>query len=220
MDPIDNSRSVDDDHVVITLRGVGELQPHNPANRVTLSEDTDEFGVRRAFVSLGDPRDPAQPGRDDPDDQRPGARGTPWTTWPTTYGRSSSGRPTSDDRRPQPRRPRHDPPRGRHAVDGHRPRRVGDDARRRASTTSSTPTPSARPSCPPSAHPARCCPASPWPAASATTSWPRRRRRHLEDGFVWLFDGTAASFADWLQAGPGSMFLDEDEGVVTARPGS
>ena len=41
----------------------------------------------------------------------------------------------------------------------------------------------------------------------------------LEDGFVWLFDGTAASFGHWVQAGPGSMFLDEDEGLVTARPG-
>ena len=60
--PSRTSRAVDDDHVVITLRGVGELQPHNPANRVTLSGDTDEFGVRRAFVSLGDPRDAAQPG--------------------------------------------------------------------------------------------------------------------------------------------------------------
>ena len=42
----------------------------------------------------------------------------------------------------------------------------------------------------------------------------------LEDGFAWLFDGTAASFGRWLQAGPGDMLLDEDEGVVTARPGS
>ena len=25
----------------------------------------------------------------------------------------------------------------------------------------------------------------------------------LEDGFEWLFDGTAASFGHWLQAGPG-----------------
>ena len=36
----------------------------------------------------------------------------------------------------------------------------------------------------------------------------------LEDGFVWLFDGTAASFADWVQVGPGSMLVDEDEGVL------
>ena len=42
----------------------------------------------------------------------------------------------------------------------------------------------------------------------------------LEDGFEWLFDGTAASFGRWLQAGPGSMFLDEDERLMTARPGS
>jgi choline dehydrogenase-like flavoprotein len=62
LDTIDNFRSIDDDHVVITLRGVGELQPRNPANRVSLSADSDEFGVRRAFVQMGNPRDPAQPG--------------------------------------------------------------------------------------------------------------------------------------------------------------
>ena len=62
VDALDNSRAADDDHVVITFRGVGELQPHNPANRVTLSEDADEFGMRRAFVSLDDPGRPAQPG--------------------------------------------------------------------------------------------------------------------------------------------------------------
>ena len=42
--------------------GSASSSPRNPANRVTLSEDTDEFGMRRAFVSLGDPGRAAQPG--------------------------------------------------------------------------------------------------------------------------------------------------------------
>jgi hypothetical protein len=42
----------------------------------------------------------------------------------------------------------------------------------------------------------------------------------LEAGFDSLFDGTAASFAHWAQAGPGAMVLDETEGVVVAQPGS
>ena len=41
----------------------------------------------------------------------------------------------------------------------------------------------------------------------------------LEDGFEWLFDGTSASFADWVQAGPGRMILDENEGALIAQPG-
>ena len=42
----------------------------------------------------------------------------------------------------------------------------------------------------------------------------------LEDQFVWLFDGTAATFDHWQQAGPGGMTLDEHEGVMTCRPGA
>jgi hypothetical protein len=41
----------------------------------------------------------------------------------------------------------------------------------------------------------------------------------LEPGFVWLFDGTAASFAHWQQAGPGTMSLDPTESVMVAHPG-
>ena len=41
----------------------------------------------------------------------------------------------------------------------------------------------------------------------------------LEDEFEWLFDGTASSFAGWVQAGPGRMVLDEDDGVLIAEPG-
>ncbi|MCA1648543.1 MAG: hypothetical protein LC797_24810, partial [Chloroflexi bacterium] len=40
------------DHVIITIRGIGEMQTHNPTSRVTLSGEVDEFGLPRAFVSL------------------------------------------------------------------------------------------------------------------------------------------------------------------------
>ena len=62
LDTLDGFRAADEDNVVVTIRGVGEMQPGNPDSRVTLSGETDEFGVRRAFVTLGDPRSPAQPG--------------------------------------------------------------------------------------------------------------------------------------------------------------
>ena len=55
-------RAADLDHVVITLRSIGETQPQNPKNRITLKLDAlDEAGVPRAFVEIGDPREPEQP---------------------------------------------------------------------------------------------------------------------------------------------------------------
>jgi choline dehydrogenase-like flavoprotein len=55
-------RAADLDHVVITLRSIGETQPQNPKSRVTLKLDAlDEAMVPRAFVETGDPREPAQP---------------------------------------------------------------------------------------------------------------------------------------------------------------
>jgi choline dehydrogenase-like flavoprotein len=54
-------RAADLDHVVITLRSIGETQPRNPKNRITLKLDAlDEAGVPRAFVEIGDPREPEQ----------------------------------------------------------------------------------------------------------------------------------------------------------------
>jgi len=55
-------RAADLDHVVITLRSIGETQPQNPKSRITLKLDAiDEVGVPRAFVQIGDPREPEQP---------------------------------------------------------------------------------------------------------------------------------------------------------------
>ena len=57
IDTVDAFRAADEDSVVITFRGVGEMQPGNPDNRVSLSSETDEFGVPRAFVTMGELED-------------------------------------------------------------------------------------------------------------------------------------------------------------------
>ena len=199
-------------------RGVGELQPGNSANRVTLSEDVDEFGVRRAFVSLGDPLHPAQPGE----------------TIQTTNDRATlhAMDAMADDVRA--------------VIVGTSTSDVLARSRDGLGTThheagtlwmgtdpaASVTTPDARfhhvvnayalgPALLPTIG-------SPGPMLSGI-ALARRLGDHLaapppspdlEDGFAWLFDGTAASFGRWLQAGPGEMLLDEGEGVVTARPGS
>lgn len=62
IDTVERFRAADEDTVVVTFRGVGEVQAGNPENRITLSGETDEYGRRRAFVQLGNPRDPAKPG--------------------------------------------------------------------------------------------------------------------------------------------------------------
>lgn len=45
-------RQSNDDNVVITIRGIGGMQPHNPGSSVTLSGELDEYGLPRAFVAL------------------------------------------------------------------------------------------------------------------------------------------------------------------------
>jgi choline dehydrogenase-like flavoprotein len=50
--------AITDDHVVITIRGIGEMHPQNPDNLVRLDPETDEYGVNRAFVSVGNPNNP------------------------------------------------------------------------------------------------------------------------------------------------------------------
>ena len=63
----------DEDSVVVNVRGVGEIQPNNPATRVSLSAETDEFNVRRAFVSINPPKTTTTPG-------------TQWMRLPTKCG--------------------------------------------------------------------------------------------------------------------------------------
>lgn len=60
IDTFDVFRAADDSHVVVTIRGIGEMQPQNPDNHIVLGADLDEFGLPRAFVSMADPQDPQQ----------------------------------------------------------------------------------------------------------------------------------------------------------------
>jgi choline dehydrogenase-like flavoprotein len=55
LDTVDAFRSANDTTVVITIRGIGEMQSQNPNNQVTL-RDSDEFGLPRALVSIADPQ--------------------------------------------------------------------------------------------------------------------------------------------------------------------
>ena len=52
MDTIAAFRHANDDQIVLTIRGIGELRPNNPATLVKLAGETDEFGIPRAFVSI------------------------------------------------------------------------------------------------------------------------------------------------------------------------
>ena len=186
---------------------MGELQPHNPANRVTLSEDIDEFGVRRAFVAMGNPLDPAQPGE----------------TIQTTNDRElwDAMDKMADDVRAVIVGPSQGDDRTR-SRDGlgtthHEAGTLWMGTDPAASVTTSDGRfhhvvnayavgPALLPTI-----------GSPNPMLSGV-ALARRLGDHLaapappptlEDGFVWLFDGTAASFGRWVQAGPGSMLLDE-----------
>lgn len=59
IDFFEQHKKATDTHVVITIRGIGEMTPFDPAapaahaSRVVLDPETDEHGVKRAFVTLG-----------------------------------------------------------------------------------------------------------------------------------------------------------------------
>ena len=52
VDLLDALRHTNDDNVVITIRGIGEMTPRNPNSKITLSGNLDEFGMPRAFVQI------------------------------------------------------------------------------------------------------------------------------------------------------------------------
>jgi choline dehydrogenase-like flavoprotein len=52
IDTLDPFHAANDSQVVITIRGIGEMESRNPGNHVTWSGDMDEFGLPRAFVSI------------------------------------------------------------------------------------------------------------------------------------------------------------------------
>src|SRR5262249_23465874 len=52
LDTLAAMRQADDNFIVITLRGIGEMERQNAASRVTLANELDEFGLPRAFVTI------------------------------------------------------------------------------------------------------------------------------------------------------------------------
>lgn len=52
VDTFDAFRQTTDTHVIVTLRGIGEMEPRNPASFVRLDPEPDEYGVQRAFVAI------------------------------------------------------------------------------------------------------------------------------------------------------------------------
>ena len=60
IDGFDRFRSTSDDHIVITLRGIGETEPQNPDTFIRLDSEPDEFQTQRAFVGMANPNDPVQ----------------------------------------------------------------------------------------------------------------------------------------------------------------
>jgi choline dehydrogenase-like flavoprotein len=52
IDLFNRFRHATDTTVVITIRGIGEMEPHNPNSRVTLGTELDEYNMPRARVTL------------------------------------------------------------------------------------------------------------------------------------------------------------------------
>jgi choline dehydrogenase-like flavoprotein len=208
IDTVDIFRQADEDSIVMTVRAVGELQAGNSGNRITLSGEADEFGIRRAFVSINPNSNDAETwdAMDHASDQvrkifsdvapgtvdLPGARrdglGTTHhesgSLWMGTSPAASVTTPYS---------------RLHHVVNGYV---VG---------------PALLPSM-----------GSPNPMLSGV-ALARRLAEHLvapspspplEPGFDWLFDGTQTSLGNWEQAGPGGFDYASNEQVIIARPGS
>jgi hypothetical protein len=58
LDTYQTHRNANDTHVVITIRGIGEMQSGNSGNSVTLDPEPDEYQSPRALVRIANPRDP------------------------------------------------------------------------------------------------------------------------------------------------------------------
>jgi choline dehydrogenase-like flavoprotein len=52
VDLLDSLRQANDNNVVITIRGIGQMTQRNPGSKVTLSGELDEYGIPRAFVEI------------------------------------------------------------------------------------------------------------------------------------------------------------------------
>jgi choline dehydrogenase-like flavoprotein len=206
VDTIDVLRLADEDSVVVNVRGVGEIQPGNAQNRVTLAGETDEFQIPRAFVSINltqndndtwDAMDAAA-------DQLRQIFAAP--AGAVDIARNRDGLGTTHHE--------------------------GGTLRVGVSPMESVTTPHARfhhvvnayaagPALLPSLG-------SPNPMLSGV-ALARRIAEHLvaplpppqlEMGYQWLFDGTVGSLANWLQVGPGNFQYDAGEQVLISRPGA
>jgi choline dehydrogenase-like flavoprotein len=208
IDTIDIFRQANEDSIVMTVRAVGELQAGNSGNHVTLGGETDEFGIRRAFVSIN-------PNSNDGE------------TWDAMDHASDQVRKIFADVAP-----------GTVDIPGVRRDGLGTTHHEGGtlwmgtSPATSVTTPFGRvhhvvnayvagPALLPSIG-------SPNPMLSGI-ALARRLAEHLvapspapplEAGFKWLFDGTQSSLAKWEQAGPGSFDYDPNEQVIVARPGN
>lgn len=206
VDTLDVFRQADEDNVVVNVRGVGEVQPGNALNRVTLTADTDEFQIRRAFVSINltqNDRD-TWDAMDAAADQVRQIFAAPAGAIDVARNRDGLGTTHHE----------------------------GGTLRMGVSPTESVTTPHARlhhvvnayvagPALLPSLG-------SPNPMLSGV-ALARRIAEHLvlplpppqlEPNFQWLFDGSLASFANWQQVGPGNLDFDPGEHTLIARPGA
>ena len=52
LDTLRGLANADDNFVIVTIRGIGEMEPQNPNSFVRLDAQADEFGAPRAFVSI------------------------------------------------------------------------------------------------------------------------------------------------------------------------
>jgi choline dehydrogenase-like flavoprotein len=218
IDTLDRFTAITDDHVVITIRGIGEMQPLNPDSKITLSAERDEFNMPRAFVQLGNPKDAPTAGESP---QTANDRNL-WAAMDTaaTQVRTvlTNGGPFDDLGQVR------DGLGTTHHEAG--TLRMGIDP------TAAVTTPNGR-----FHHVVNAYAIG--PALLPTTGSPnpmlsgvalaRRLAAHLvaplappalENGYQWLFDGTAASLARWQQFGPGNFDLIPSENVLSARPGN
>jgi choline dehydrogenase-like flavoprotein len=58
IDEFHKFRAVDEQSIVVTIRGIGEMQHDNPNSHVSLDPEPDEYGIKRAFAAVADPRQP------------------------------------------------------------------------------------------------------------------------------------------------------------------
>lgn len=219
IDLLNAYRAADRDHVVATIRSIGETQPQNPNSRITLALDqpNDEAGVPRAFVSLADPREPAGPG-DSPQTVRDREL---WAAMDQAADEVAqvfaAGHPFEVLER------RRDGMGTTHHEAG--PLWIGD--RPATSVTN----PDGRLHCADNAYVAG--PAlfptvgSPNPMLTGTALARRTADRvlaqlphpvaaPLEDGYAYLFDGTEVTFRQWHKVGPGTFALID--GAMVAEP--